>query len=201
MGDLSTNTQYNTPGSTSLPKSFSRAAEFYKKKAEREATQGPTPSRAAAYYATNPNAQQIPPSGYQPKVNQPLLQPTTPLPKTSEIPSSYTQFKTLTEDQKKFYKDPTDQATFRNWPEALGGGQYITDPSTDPNKGIYSNRSTFNDTINPGIRAKLLGDLPSGSYEVEHNIPLWADGADTMENIGIYDIPTHRQKTAVQAVP
>lgn len=95
---------------------------------------------------------------------------------------------------------PDTQAYLRNWPETMGGGQYVVDPS-QPGELIKSGRVAVNDSINPGAKQKILGKLSPKDYQVDHIVPLWLGGADTLQNLQILDNITHEKKTAVQAVP
>ena len=94
--------------------------------------------------------------------------------------------------------DPTDQAKLRNWPLDLGGGQYVVDPS-QAGDFIKSKRVIVN-PASPGIRRKMLGNLPSGFFEIDHIIPLWAGGADSHANLEILDKVDHNKKKAIEAV-
>jgi len=94
---------------------------------------------------------------------------------------------------------PTEQAKTRTLKEQLGGGQYTVDPS-QPGALIKAQRVLVDDKVNPGFRQKILGNLSGQDFEVDHNIPLWAGGADTMGNLEVLDKPTHSNKTKNQAV-
>lgn len=211
MPNLPENTTYGSPKTSLSSSAISRLEKSLKPKlTPATPTTSPTTTIAGpsalsrlnqtdfSLYGAKPESDQT----NAPLVNQPYIPYSgTPLPKTSPL-AGYSSFKPLvSQSDKEFYTAPTGTAQLRNWPEALGGGQYTIDSSIDKNKAMYSDRVLFNEKINPGARAKILGDLPSNMYEVEHNIPLWAGGTDSLENIGIYDIPLHQQKTAVQSVP
>ena len=103
-------------------------------------------------------------------------------------------------DERNLWSLPSDKATLRNWPGALGGGQYVTDP-TQRGALIKSERVLWDDELNPGARKAALGGLSSKLYQVDHIVPLWLGGSDTLANSQILDVPTHAKKTAVQSVP
>ena len=86
-------------------------------------------------------------------------------------------------------------ARFSNIPEAMGYGQYVNDPS-QPNTLFKSSREENVRWDN----AMLLGGLPNDTFQVEHIIPLWAGGSDTMNNKTIMSVKDHEQKTKAQAV-
>lgn len=94
---------------------------------------------------------------------------------------------------------PSDQAVLRNWPTDLGGGQYVTDP-TQPGKLIKSDRVLVDSKLDPGFQQKVLGGLSGKLFQIDHIVPLWAGGADTATNLQVLDLPTHQNKTNVQAV-
>ena len=97
------------------------------------------------------------------------LEPQTPGVKTQPTPD-YLQYTPPTADN--YWVNPTPQTVVRNWPEALGGGQYLIDPS-QPGKWLKNERVLVNDKINPKLRKSILGklDVP-GMFEVEHTVPL-----------------------------
>ena len=93
---------------------------------------------------------------------------------------------------------PSEQAKVSNLPGGMGS--YTIDPSQQ-GKLIKSERVLLNQDYNPGFKDKLLGGLSSQLFQVDHIIPLWAGGADTISNLQNLDLPTHQIKTNVQAVP
>jgi hypothetical protein len=115
----------------------------------------------------------------------------------SELPEDY--FQTLPKEEGK-WGEKTDTTKLRNWPSDLGGGQYLIDQN-QPGEMIKSYRALMDSTINPGAKQKVLGNLSPKLFEVDHNIPIWAGGGDTLENLQILDRPTHDKKTAIQNVP
>lgn len=117
--------------------------------------------------------------------------------KYEDIPA-YAKF--VSPDERKLWVTPSDQAKTRNWPEYLGGGQYTVDV-TQPGALIKSERSIMNERINPGAYKSVLGDRSPYLFEVDHNIPLWVGGSDTLANLQVLDKPTHRIKTSIQSVP
>ena len=98
------------------------------------------------------------------------------------------------------WSSPTDKTVIRNFPTSLGAGQYYTDPSQ---RGalIKGTRVLVNEKTNPGMRKSILGKLPSSLFQVDHIVPLWIGGADTMANLQVLGNKSHDKKTAVQAVP
>ena len=128
----------------------------------------------------------------------PDYKPTLPYTPTEPIPSTYTQFAPT--DTNTNWVDPSTSSVFRNLPADLGGGQYITDP-TQPGKMIKSTRAIMDYKISPGMKQQVLGNLAPSLFQVDHIIPLWVGGADTLANLEVYPNPTHAIKTAVQSVP
>lgn len=118
--------------------------------------------------------------------------------KTQSLPEGYNQF--VPADQNANWNNPSDQTVARNWPTELGGGQYLTD-STQPGAMIKSSRAIMDYKLNPGAKQKILGKLSPQLYQVDHIVPLWVGGADTLQNLEIFDNITHANKTAVQSVP
>lgn len=116
-----------------------------------------------------------------------------PKEKLSEIPA-YAEF--LESDDQGRWVYPTEQAKGRNWPEQYGGGQYTVDPS-QPDKWMKSKRVLVDDRV----RKELLGDRPSWMFQIEHIVPIWAGGSDTVANLQVLDNRAHERKTAIQAVP
>ena len=93
---------------------------------------------------------------------------------------------------------PGEQAKVSNLPGGMGS--YMIDPSQQ-GKLIKSERVLVNQDYNPGFKDKLLGGLSPMDFQVDHIIPLWAGGADTISNLQNLDLPTHQIKTNAQAVP
>jgi len=118
--------------------------------------------------------------------------------KTESLPEGYKQFATA--DSNGNWVTPSSQAKARNWPTEMGGGQYIVDPE-QPGKMIKSTRAIMDSKINPGAKQKVLGNLSPSLYQVDHIVPLWVGGADTLGNLQVIDNVTHAKKTAVQSVP
>ena len=117
--------------------------------------------------------------------------------KYEDIPD-YAQF--VQPDERDLWKTPSENAQIRNWPEYLGGGQYNID-KTQPGALIKSERAIFNEKLNPGLYKSILGGKSSYLYEVDHAVPIWAGGSDTLANLQVFTKPKHEQKTAIQAVP
>jgi hypothetical protein len=89
----------------------------------------------------------------------------------------------------------TDQAKFQNMPATLGGGQYVTEP-TAPGQAVISTRP--NDWKEREIERQ---GLDPSLYQIDHLIPLWAGGADTLANKEVLDNAEHSIKTNIQSVP
>jgi len=133
---------------------------------------------------------------YQSGVFEPTIRNTAT--KTQPLPEGYNQFAPT--DANGNWVNPSDQTNLRNWPLDMGGGQYAVDP-TQPGKMVKSTRAIMDYKINPGAKQKVLGKLSPQDYQVDHIVPLWIGGADTLGNLQIFDNITHAQKTAVQSVP
>lgn len=89
---------------------------------------------------------------------------------------------------------PTTQ--IKSFPESTGvPGQYVVDTS-QPGRTIKSDRG-----ITPYERQLLLAGRSSDFYEVDHLIPIWAGGADTLANMQVLAMPEQLKKTKVQSVP
>lgn len=116
--------------------------------------------------------------------------------KIEPVPEGYSQFLPANGDK---WSAPTEKTVMSNWPTALGGGQYATDQS-QPGAMIKSDRKIMDSNLNPGAKQKILGKLSPKDYQVDHIIPLWLGGADTLPNLQVLDVPTHEIKTNVQAV-
>lgn len=118
------------------------------------------------------------------------------------IPADYTGF----EDPGNYFnpetgaptvgwQSPSDGAVISNIP---GVGQYVID---------QNNRDAFIKSKRPSLettreeRALLLRGLPPSQFQVDHIIPLWAGGADTLANKQVLAKDVHAKKTQVQAVP
>ncbi len=76
------------------------------------------------------------------------------------------------------------------------GGQYFLDPDGGDNQLV-----TGEYPDNPQARAVLLGGLAPNLFQVEHVIPRWAGGADTLENKMVMPTVEHEKKTRIQSVP
>ena len=202
MANLNSNTTYNTSGTQKSPlANLSNVTKLLQENAQKTSADTFKSSLMAHY---NPSTFSSlfganKPVSYESSgapVDQPAL-PTDPTLRTQPLPSGYNQFTPV--DEKGNWATPSEQVVARNWPSALGGGQYITDP-TQPGKMIKSDRAIMDERLNPGAKQKLLGNLSPSLYQVDHIIPLWAGGADTLNNLQILDLPTHEKKTAIQAV-
>lgn len=90
---------------------------------------------------------------------------------------------------------PSAQAKIVTNPRDNGGGQYLIDPGSPGKfiKGVYD--------FDPNEKQLILGALPASSFQIDHIVPRWAGGADTLHNKEILSIKDHEKKTAIQAVP
>jgi hypothetical protein len=205
MANLKENTQYGTPGTqptiANLPNIMkglqTKSQDTSSKNVQSALTSYFNPAVAASIFSPGKKSTTTPSesSGIFP-VNTPIGKQVEGA-KTEQIPG-YEQFKQP--DQYGNWVAPSASTTLRNWPEALGGGQYVSD-STQPGKLIKSDRVLWDENLNPGGKKAVLGQLSSKLYQVDHIVPLWIGGADTVANSEILDIPTHERKTAVQSVP
>lgn len=205
MANLTENTQYGTQGTQPAIANLSnimkglqtKSQDTSSKNVQSAITSHFNPTVAASIFSPGVKSTTTPstPTGTFP-VNTPIGQQLEGA-KTEPIPG-YEQF--VAPDSNNNWVSPSESATLRNWPTALGGGQYVAD-ETQPGKLIKSSRTLWDDTLNPGGRSAALGQLSSKLYQVDHIVPLWIGGADTVANSEILDLPTHDRKTAVQSVP
>lgn len=93
---------------------------------------------------------------------------------------------------------PASPETYiRNWPEALGGGQYAIDP-TQPDKFV---KSWGNDIgITPQEAAQLRGGRSSADIKVDYIIPVADGGTNTYSNKAAFSTSDYIQKQKVEAV-
>jgi hypothetical protein len=149
------------------------------------------------------NQYQAPSAGNQRNISKGYIEPGTPMApqdpgKTQPLPIDYSPW-----DMTNAYGDtitttPTSPI-LKNWPLTLGGGQYVQD-TANPNEIVKTQRTIMDDVINPGRRKAVLGDLSPALYQVDHILPLWAGGADTLTNLEALNNIEHEKKTAVQSV-
>lgn len=95
----------------------------------------------------------------------------------------------------KYWADPTDKTISTILPADQGGGEYLSDPS-QPGKIIRTARD-----FSPDENALIRNGLNPAFYQIDHIVPLWAGGANTLENRQILRVDEHAKKTKVQAVP
>lgn len=74
-------------------------------------------------------------------------------------------------------------------------GEYLVDPE-NPGQ-LIKNVYTFDSLL----KQQVLKGLPSSMYQLDHDVPRWAGGANTLGNIEVLDKVTHQKKTDIQAVP
>lgn len=75
------------------------------------------------------------------------------------------------------------------------GGQMNLDTS-NPQHLIKQERY-----LPPHENSLILGPLSQSMFQVDHIVPLWAGGADTLANKQTLPVPVHEAKTKIQAVP
>ena len=100
---------------------------------------------------------------------------------------------------KDMWVTPSDQTYTRNWPESLGGGQYAIDP-TQPGAIVKSNRGSGDTVYDSKETALLRGGSSKYDVQIDHIIPLWLGGEDTLANKEALSTTQHNQKTKAQAV-
>jgi len=214
MANLPENTQYGGANSQPTIANFSTLLKNLQQRTNQDSTDTVQssvfgqfdPQMHAAMFSPMKETQVAPPiEAYQPTGFEvgPSIGQQVPGVKYEAAPD-YVQYKEAAAPSIKgpayAWEAPTDAVKVRNWPTSLGGGQYSIDP-TKPDAWIKSERVFANEKLNPGVRKALLGNLPSGFFEIEHTVPLWAGGADTAANLTIYDKATHAKKTKAQAIP
>lgn len=193
-------------GKSSPMTDFSKISKLLQKNIQNTSTAAASPSLMTHYNTdqfnsifgpkpttTTPDTQQV---GNFP-LNEPIGQQEDGK-KVQALPNGYNQF--VPPDQFGNWVEPSNEAVAKNWPTDMGGGQYITDP-TQPGKMVKSSRAIMDSEINPGAKQKILGSLPPNLFQVDHIVPLWIGGADTIQNLQVLDNITHERKTAAQAVP
>jgi len=126
------------------------------------------------------------------KTGAPLL-PTTD--RFSSVPKGYKFAPAQPGFQQTGAVAPTTSARFASLPSHLGAGQYTVD-SSQTGKLIKSERGSYDSMMN----AFLRGGLSSRFYDVDHIMPLWAGGSDTVANRQILSNVEHDKKTKVGAV-
>lgn len=98
-----------------------------------------------------------------------------------------------TQTNQPWYTPETPTTRIANMPDFLGAGQYLT----DPNSNNVANERVFS----PAENKAILWTRDPRLYQVDHIIPLWAGGADTIANKEILTISDHAVKSKAQAVP
>ena len=171
--------------------------------------QTPTPAAARAPVASNPfggSSAAVSPQQWStlrdtiaPEVNAPIDQGFQQ--RYGAIPQDYVGFEEpggyydpVTGETTQRWETPSDQAVVSNLP---GIGQYILDKK-NPSGMVKSQRPSLTTTREE--RALLLRGLPPSQFQVDHIIPLWAGGSDTLANKQVIAKDRHQVKTDVQAV-
>jgi len=76
------------------------------------------------------------------------------------------------------------------------GGQYLVEEGS-PGSYLKNERAL----ITPEMKRLMLNGLSPRNFEVDHIVPLWVGGADTLENVEVMPKAEHAKKTSIQAVP
>lgn len=98
-----------------------------------------------------------------------------------------------TQTSQPWYTPETPTTRIANMPSFLWSGQYLT----DPNSANVANERTYV----PEENKMILWTRDPRLYQVDHIIPLWAGGADTIANKEILTTADHAVKSKTQAVP
>jgi len=119
--------------------------------------------------------------------------------KMQELPESYLSSNFLpgqkTPEGEVMWGNPSDKTVARNISEKMGGGQYALDP-TQPGIIIKSSRG-----YEPEENKILRGGRSKIEVQIDHIIPLWLGGLDTLENKQVLNTKDHIRKTKAQAIP
>jgi len=115
---------------------------------------------------------------------------------TEKVPSGYSAFMPGQKNPQgqDMWVTPSDSTYVRNYPDALGGGQYAVDP-TKPGAIVKSSRG-----YEPKETMLLRGGLSPYDVQIDHVIPLNMGGVDTLANKQVLSTGEHEQKTKAQAV-
>ena len=92
-----------------------------------------------------------------------------------------------------WYTPITETTKVAKMPPFLGWGVYMTDPNSS---NVAENR-----TYIPAENKAILWNRDPRLYQVDHIIPLWAGGKDTLANKEILTTSEHAIKSKAQAVP
>lgn len=166
MADISGNTTYNTEpsnkGFLALPKIAQSVNAYRPNITKSEIRTEPSVDLALPVSTEKAASTYTPVAEYQSGAQ------------TQPISEGYSSF--IGENPSVFSKAPTETTVARNWPSYLGGGQYALD-TANPTALIKSSRQDSSAT-----KALLRQGLSSQLYDVDHIVPLWAGGLDTLEN-------------------
>lgn len=121
--------------------------------------------------------------------NVPTGQPLAEQKRVESIPEGYGTF-----DER--FGQPSDSAHIINF----GGGQLVSDP-TQPRTLIRTKRPEYDPALWAAENSAALGNRASNLYQVDHIVPLWAGGADTVANKTVLTWDEHNRKTNAQSVP
>ena len=206
MANLPGNTQYSTVGSIKLPSAKEMSALI---KAKQAALTSPTSSPASSAPRWGAYGNNSQPS----QTTQPLGLGNFPVDQSigQQFPGKFqnlSQYVQQTGDTQSTV--PTDlskniisggpDTRIANMPSNLGEGQYLTDPS-QPGMMVKSQRGENAAGLNTAEDQAIRGSLNPKTAAIDHIIPLWAGGANTLANKEVLPINVHEQKTKVQAVP
>ncbi len=120
----------------------------------------------------------------------------TPIPNKFENLNSYrsrTGEALPTRTDEKWYTPETANTRIAKMPDFLGWGEYLTDPNS-------ANVANTRDFV-PAETQAILWSRDPRLYQVDHIVPLWAWGADTLANKQILTLPEHQDKSKIQSVP
>jgi hypothetical protein len=222
MANLPENTQYGTPSSQPSIANLSGLTKQLQQNAQKTSSsvvKGSLDSHFnvsdyGAIFGTGKTKTTKAPTDYNFPIGVPITEafkeptPVVPYAPGYVAPSTFTPTESLPEGYSQFtapdangnWVTPSSAVVARNLPLSMGGGQYVVDP-TQPGKLIKSDRVIMDNKINPGVKQQVLGNLSPALFQVDHIVPLWAGGADTLKNLEVFDNVSHDKKTAIQAVP
>ena len=126
-------------------------------------------------------------------VNQPIWEPFPERYKNLTDYRTQTWESLPTQTTQPWYTPETPTTRIANMPGFLWGGQYLTDPNSN---NVANERSYI-----PEENKAILGWRDSRLYQIDHVIPLWAGGADTIANKEVLTTADHAIKSKIQAVP
>ena len=197
MADLPRNVTYATEGASAAPPKATMGSILGWKKpvTPTQPAQGPQlPNVLAAY---TPPSQEV--KDFTSQTRGSSFLPETPVgapaeQKISPLPLGYSPFRVPGQ-----YTNPAsgvvpEQPAIQQFPQ---GGQMNVD---------LAHPGTLNKSVRAALtplsteNTSILGTLSPRMFQVDHIIPLWAGGADTIANKQILAKPVHESKTKIQSV-